>query len=81
MMKCLFRNAYIYIAVQKGGVPRVPGYIEHTDVVTQLMRKAIDGKGDLAVLWLDLAKRLNPTQASRNCTQPALCPSKEHGPS
>ncbi|XP_062387675.1 uncharacterized protein LOC134076569 [Sardina pilchardus] len=55
MTEFLLRNAYIDTSVQKGGVPRVPGCIEHTGVVTQLIREAREGKGDLAVLWLDLA--------------------------
>lgn len=40
----------IDILVQKGGIPGVPGYIEHTGMVTQLIREAREGKGDLAVL-------------------------------
>ncbi|XP_075304756.1 retrovirus-related Pol polyprotein from type-1 retrotransposable element R2 [Odontesthes bonariensis] len=55
LMEFLLRNTYIDTCVQKGGVPKVPGCIEHTGVVTQLIREARDGKGDLAVLWLDLA--------------------------
>lgn len=51
----LLRNGYVDTSVQKGGVPRVPGCIEHTEVVTQLIREARENKGDLAVLWLDLA--------------------------
>lgn len=51
----LLRNTYIDTSVQKGGVPKMPGCIEHTGVVTQLLREARKGKGDLAVLWLDLA--------------------------
>lgn len=31
------------------------GCLEHTGVVIQLIRKALEGKGDLTVLWLDLA--------------------------
>lgn len=41
-------------SVQKGGIPKVPGCLEHTGVVTQLIREARENKGDLAVLWLDL---------------------------
>ncbi|XP_067296477.1 uncharacterized protein [Pseudorasbora parva] len=37
------------------GVPGVPGCLEHTGVVTQLIREAKESKGDLATLWLDLA--------------------------
>ncbi|XP_061589349.1 uncharacterized protein LOC133454644 [Cololabis saira] len=55
MTEFLLRNRYIDTSVQKGGVPKVPGCIEHTGVITQLIREAREGKGDLAVLWLDLA--------------------------
>lgn len=50
----LLKNAYIDTSVQKGGVPGVPGCLEHTGVVSQLIREARESKGDLAVLWLDL---------------------------
>lgn len=49
------KNAYIDTSVQKGGIPGVPGCLEHTGVVTQLLREARENKGDLVVLWLDLA--------------------------
>uniref|UniRef100_A0A1A8S175 Reverse transcriptase domain-containing protein n=1 Tax=Nothobranchius rachovii TaxID=451742 RepID=A0A1A8S175_9TELE len=48
----LLRRLWKFI---KGGVPGVPGCLEHTGVVTQLIREAKEGKGDLAVIWLDLA--------------------------
>lgn len=51
----LLKNIYIDTSVQKGGVPGVPGCLEHTGVVTQLIREAKESKGDLATLWLDLA--------------------------
>ncbi|RXN38269.1 reverse transcriptase [Labeo rohita] len=51
----LQKNSYIDTSVQKGGVPGVPGCLEHTGVVTQLIREAKESKGDLATLWLDLA--------------------------
>ncbi len=50
----LLSNKYIDTSVQKGGIPGVPGYLEHTGMVTQLIREAREGRGDLAVLWLDL---------------------------
>ncbi len=50
----LLKNAYIDTSVQKGGVPGVPGCLEHTGVVTQLIWEAKESKGDLATLWLDL---------------------------
>lgn len=42
--------------MQKGGIPRAPGCVEHTGVVTQLIREAHENSGDLAGLWLDLFK-------------------------
>ncbi|XP_035688709.1 LOW QUALITY PROTEIN: uncharacterized protein LOC118424272 [Branchiostoma floridae] len=55
LIKYLLDNQYIDTSVQKGGVPGVPGCLEHTGVVTQLIREAKENRGDLAVLWLDLA--------------------------
>lgn len=49
------KNRYIDTSVQKGGVPSVPGCLEHTGVVTQLLREARESKGNLVVLWFDLA--------------------------
>ena len=51
----LLSNNYIDTSVQKGGVSGIPGCQEHTGVVTQLLREAKEGKGNLAVLWLDLS--------------------------
>ncbi|XP_038154112.1 uncharacterized protein LOC119791846 [Cyprinodon tularosa] len=51
----LLRNSYIDTSVQKGGIPKIPGCLEHNGVVTQLIREARESKGDLVVLWLDLA--------------------------
>lgn len=46
----LLRNSYIDTTMQKGGVPGMPGCLEHTGVVTQLIREARENRGDLAVL-------------------------------
>ncbi|XP_060603696.1 uncharacterized protein LOC132756599 [Ruditapes philippinarum] len=51
----LLENKYIDIAVQKGGVPGVSGCVEHTSVISQIIKEAHENKGDLAVIWLDLA--------------------------
>ena len=51
----LIRNDYLDTSVQKGGIPGMPGCQEHTGVLSQLLRDAKKGKGDLAVVWLDLA--------------------------
>lgn len=50
----LLSNQYIDTSVQKGGIPGVPGCLEHTGVVTQLIREPREGRGDLTVLWLYL---------------------------
>jgi hypothetical protein len=42
-------------SVQKGGVSGIPGCLEHNGVVTQLIREARETKGNLSMLWLDLA--------------------------
>ena len=41
--------------MQKGGIPGFPGYLEHTSVISQLIKEAKEMKGDLTVVWLDLA--------------------------
>lgn len=46
----LLKNQYINPSVQKGGIPGVPGCLEHSGVVRQLIREARDGKGNLAGL-------------------------------
>ncbi|KAK7915663.1 hypothetical protein WMY93_011424 [Mugilogobius chulae] len=50
----LGKNNFVDTSVQKGGVPGVSGCLEHTGVVTQLIREARENKGNLSVLWLDL---------------------------
>ena len=51
----LLNNNYIDISVQKGGVPGVSGCVEHTSVPSEIIRDARENKGDLTVLWFDLA--------------------------
>jgi hypothetical protein len=55
MTSYLLANNYIDMSVQKGGVPGVSGCVEHTSALTQIIQEAKENKGDLAVLWLDLA--------------------------
>ena len=50
---CIYNS--IDMLVQKGGISGVLGRLEHTGVVTQLIREAHENKGDLTFLWLDLA--------------------------
>lgn len=51
----LLGNTYIDTSVQKCGILKVPGCIEHIGVVTQLIREAREGNSELTVLWLNLA--------------------------
>lgn len=48
-------NGYIDTSVQKGGITGVSGCVEHTSVLTQLIKEVKENKGDLALIWLDLA--------------------------
>ncbi|MEL7079400.1 MAG: Ulp1 family isopeptidase, partial [Cyanobacteria bacterium J06582_2] len=48
-------NGYIDTSIQKGGVPAVSGCMEHTAILSQLIREAKAGKKDLVVVWLDIA--------------------------
>ena len=48
-------NNYIDTSVQKGGIPGVSGCIEHVSVLTQIIKEVVKNKGDLSVIWLDLA--------------------------
>ncbi|XP_052218246.1 uncharacterized protein LOC127835860 [Dreissena polymorpha] len=50
MTSYLLLNKYIDTAVQKGGVPGVSGCIEHTSVITQIIKEARENKGDIAML-------------------------------
>ena len=48
-------NGRIDTSIQKGGVPGMAGCLEHTSVLSQLIREAKEAKGDLVVTWLDIA--------------------------
>jgi hypothetical protein len=51
----LLDNNYIDISVLKVGVPGISGCLEHTCMISEIIREAREKKGDLAVIWLDLA--------------------------
>ena len=53
--KYLMKNYYIDTSIQKGGIPGISGCLEHTSLLSQLIREAKAGKKDLAVIWLDIA--------------------------
>lgn len=39
----------------EGGIPGFSGCLEHTTILSQLIQEAKRNKGDLTVVWLDLA--------------------------
>ena len=48
-------NKYIDTSIQKGGVPAISGCMEHTAILSQLIREAKAEKKGLVVTWLDIA--------------------------
>lgn len=46
-------NGYMDTLVQKGGVPGVSGCLEHTSIISKIIKDAKRNNGDLTVLWLD----------------------------
>ena len=48
-------SGYIDPAIQKGGIPAVSGCLEHTAILSQLIREAKTEKKNLVVTWLDIA--------------------------
>ena len=55
LLKYSLANQYIDTSVQKGGVPDISGCMEHTSVISQMIREAKAGKTDLVITWLDIA--------------------------
>ena len=54
LTKFMLDNGYIDISIQKGGIRKVSGCIEHTAVLTQLIKETKAEKGNLATIRLDL---------------------------
>ena len=48
-------NGYIDTSIQKAGIPGFSGCVEHTSVLTQLIKEAKEGRKNLSIIWLDLA--------------------------
>ncbi len=46
---------YVNTSIQKGGIPGFAGCLEHTGVLSRMIHEARAKKGDLTVVWLDLA--------------------------
>ena len=55
LLKYTLQNQYIDTSIQKGGVPAISGCLEHTAILSQLIREAKAEKKDLVVTWLDIA--------------------------
>ena len=55
LLSFILSNGYIDTSIQKGGIPAVSGCLEHTALLSQLIREAKSTKGDLVVNWLDIA--------------------------
>jgi len=51
----LMANRYVDAEVQKGGIPGVPGCIEHASMSWEAIQRAKANKTELHVIWLDLA--------------------------
>ena len=55
MVKFLQANGYIDESVQKAGIPGIPGCIEHAYTIWNTIQETKVEKGNLSVVWLDLA--------------------------
>ncbi|RXN16633.1 hypothetical protein ROHU_027474 [Labeo rohita] len=55
MTSYMTENGYIDTAIQKGGIPGFSGCLEHTGVLSQMIRETKASNGNLTVVWLDLA--------------------------
>ena len=51
----LVKNKFINTSLQKGGIPKVAGCLEHTAILSQLINEAKREKKNLVVTWLDIA--------------------------
>ncbi|RXN07781.1 hypothetical protein ROHU_027499 [Labeo rohita] len=54
MTSYMTENGYIDTAIQKGGIPGFSGCLEHTGVLSQMIRETKASNGNLTVVWLDL---------------------------
>ena len=55
MTTYLKQNDYLDVSVQKGGIPGIPGCVEHATMIWDAIQKAKSEKKNLDVVWLDLA--------------------------
>ena len=76
--KFLMENKLINPSIQKGGIPGVSGCLEHTAVLSQLIREAKAEKKNLVVTWLDIANAYGsiPHEAIQTALEKAHIPEK-----
>ena len=55
IIKFVRSNGYINESTQKAGIPGIPGCVEHAYSIWDAIQKAKAEKGDIALIWLDLA--------------------------
>lgn len=55
MSTYMVENGYVNTSIQKGGISGFSGCLEHTGVLSQMIQEARAMKGDLTVVWLDMA--------------------------
>ena len=55
LLKFVQDNKYIDSSIQKGGLPAISGCLEHTAVLSQLIREAKAERKNLVITWLDIA--------------------------
>lgn len=55
MTTYMTKNGFIDTSIQKGSNPGFSGCLEHTGVLSQLIREAKASKGNLTVVWFDFA--------------------------
>ena len=55
LTKHLSENGYINTSLQKGGIPRDSGCLEHATMIWEVIQRAKSEKLNLDVVWLDLA--------------------------
>ena len=51
----LLSNSYVETSIQKAGIPGFPGCLEHVSTIWSRLKQAKAERGDLHVVWLDLA--------------------------
>ena len=51
----VIKNRFINTSIQKGGIPNVSGCIEHTAILSQMIKEAKRMDKNLVVTWLDIA--------------------------